>query len=753
MTVVNTRRTKHEPLASMGKWSYSVIIDAGSSGSRVYVYRWPKLADARKRGKRDELSSLPRVKSKKHWHKKIHPGVSTFGEKPSLVGEDHLKDLYSFALDIVGEDNAAETPIYLLATAGMRLLPDLQRTALLQQICTYTKASTPFKLADCNAQIQVIGGDAEGMYGWVAANYLLGGFDGTMHDHGKGHHTYGFLDMGGASAQIAFAPNSTEVEKHAEDLKLLRLRSVDGSVSEYAVYVTTWLEFGVREARKRYVKALTEGSSPEDGIYPDPCLPKGLTINTAGEILAPDTIDGETVHMIGTGAFAECMRSSYPLLGKDKPCTDEPCLLNGVHAPAIDFDINHFVGVSEYWHTMHGVFESEKSGDAYDFKTYQDQVTDFCSRDWSDIKHNVDGHKWKGVDEALAAEVCFKSSWVLNVLHDGIGIPRAGVDHLRDGPSGTDELLDGAKEVFSDAFQAVDKIDGTEISWTLGKAVLYAASEVPAINTNVLPVGFGSNNGADVPTDWSFGGLRKAPPALMPGATYNDTAWDMDDDDDSLIDSIQDSLFSDNSPRRVPGLVLFLVILCIVVFFICGKDRRNRAWRSFFSRFSPGGVRPLFRRSNPFSHAFFSGGPKAGAASSLGHRSMGSADRDHLMEQGGLLAQVDDFELGHVEGGELYEYPDDNSSSGGSMDKGKSEGPKGMASGWATPTIRTPAMGLDGASDFFSQGGLTVRTDSRDRLHGLGMGLSADQMQSRSRSRRGSPTRLRSPMMTPLAED
>lgn len=731
----------------MGKWSYSVIIDAGSSGSRVYVYRWHKLTEARRLGRRDEMSALPKVVSKKGWHHKIHPGISTFGEKPAEVGEDHLKELYDHALKIVGEENASETPIYLLATAGMRLLPDMQRKTLLQQICTYTQAKTEFLLSDCDAQIQVIPGDAEGLYGWVAANYLLGGFDAAAHDHGKGHHTYGFLDMGGASAQIAFAPNSTEAQKHAEDLKMLRLRSVDGAVSEYAVYVTTWLEFGVKEARKRYVKALTENLAPDDGEYPDPCLPKGLEINTKGDILTPDTIDGDTVHMVGTGNFAECVKSAYPLLGKDMPCTDEPCLLNGVHAPAIDFDINHFVGVSEYWHTTHGVFASSKSK-AYDFKTYQEQVTDFCSRDWASIEKGVKSKEWKDVDAAQAAEVCFKASWVINVLHDGIGIPRVGVEEVSDGHNGTDELLDGAKNVFPDAFQAVDKIDGTEISWTLGKAVLYAASEVPAINTNTLPVGFGSNNGVDVPSDWAFGGLRKAPPAFVPGMSTNDTYVADDDDDDSLIDSIQDSLFPDSSPRRVPGLVLFLVILCIVVFFMCGKDRRTRLWQRLFSRFSPGGARPLLRRGgkfNPFSHAFFSSSKTS--VSGTGHRRMGSADRDHMLEQGGLLEHPEDFELGHLDGGDAYEYPDDASNSG----SGSGKNAKGHASGWATPTMRTPGIALDGTSDVLGSGGLFGRVESRDRL--LGLGLGPDAAQSRSRSRRGSPTRLRSPMMTPLTED
>ncbi|KAL9102454.1 MAG: hypothetical protein Q9187_009121, partial [Circinaria calcarea] len=179
-------------------------------------------------------------------------GISSFGDSPGSVGPDHLRQLFDHALSIVPPDAVKDTPIFLLATAGVRLLPELRRKALLDQICTFARSTTKFLLPDCNLHIQVIPGETEGLYGWIAANYLLGGFDAPEeHAHGKGHHTYGFLDMGGASAQIAFAPNATEADRHAEDLKLLRMRTINGAVAEYKVFVTTWLGFGVHEARRR----------------------------------------------------------------------------------------------------------------------------------------------------------------------------------------------------------------------------------------------------------------------------------------------------------------------------------------------------------------------------------------------------------------------------------------------------------------------------------------------------------------------
>ena len=95
-----------------------MIIDAGSSGSRVYVYEYKTAEYVKDDEDEEELVRLPKVKTKKHWHKKIHPGISTFGETPERVGDDHLKELVAFAQDIIDKDDQQDTPVFLLATAG-----------------------------------------------------------------------------------------------------------------------------------------------------------------------------------------------------------------------------------------------------------------------------------------------------------------------------------------------------------------------------------------------------------------------------------------------------------------------------------------------------------------------------------------------------------------------------------------------------------------------------------------------------------
>ncbi|KGO43866.1 Nucleoside phosphatase GDA1/CD39 [Penicillium expansum] len=713
----------------MGKWRYGVVLDAGSSGTRVHVYRWLRNAAARKQAHVKELKSLPEIKTKEKWTKKIHPGVSSFANRPELVGSDHLAQLLDHAKGIIPAEDAKDTPIFLLATAGMRLLGNLERQLLLDQICSYARDNSDFLLPDCGVHIQVIPGVTEGLYGWIATNYLMGSFDAPeKHDHGKGHNTYGFLDMGGASAQIAFAPNVTETEKHAEDLKLLRLRNIDGSVQEHRVFVTSWLEFGVHEARRRYLDALQTAIGPDIKELPDPCLPSGLRTALDGKAIS--AIETET-YLLGTGKFDECLRQTFPLLDKDAPCADEPCLLNGIHVPAIDFDVNHFIGISEYWHTTHEIFEMGYKDKAYDFNTYQERVQMFCSQDWDSIEYGLEQHKWgKKVDHQKAHEVCFKASWIINMLHDGIGVPRVGLeDTTGSSHNGTKEVLAHGKEKgYLDAFQAVNKIDSTEVSWTLGKIVLYASSQVPLEIEEGLPVGFGSN-APGIPADFQYPSVQ-----LLPDSdSFHSEHW-------------HDALFDGDSPRRIPGFVLFMLIVVMAGFFLCGRSRRSR----IFNR-----VSNVLRRGGP-SHPNH---PKKrkGLKSMLPFISRSSPSYERVLEDG-----VPDYELGAIES--------DGSEDGGRLseaDSARLEPPK-RASSWGsntnTPSFKyaldnsstgTIGLGISGGGGgsgiAMDRAGLVVRTESRDHLAPIALGPTTNGR----RSRAGSPTRShqKSPSMTPLADD
>lgn len=432
-------------------------------------------------------------------------GISTFASHPQTVGDQHLKLLLDFAMEVVPEQAHATTPVFLMATAGMRLLPENEQKAILEASCKYIREQYPFAVDDCDTHVRVIKGELEGIYGWVAVNYLMGGFDTSIQsyiDHPEQeadrHHTFGFLDMGGASAQIAFEPEHHQKQEHFDDLTRIYLHTLDGQKVEYDVFVTTFLGYGSNEARRRYleerVRSMAAHSKGDNKSVlldehhslhlDDPCLPFNLTLTDTHSTSIPLTLHG-------TGSFSECLKATAPLLNKNAECPTKPCLFNGVHTPHIDWSVNKFVGISEYWYSSHDILGL---GGVYDFQEYERKATEYCAKNWSDIM----AHRTSSSNSDDAADIqhhqmqCFKSAWIVNVLHDGIEIPRIvdpGYHHNSGAASTTkdQELLEQSIESieaknWSPPFQSIDTINDIQVSWTLGAMVLHVANLIPLVD-------------------------------------------------------------------------------------------------------------------------------------------------------------------------------------------------------------------------------------------------------------------------------
>lgn len=174
--------------------SYALVVDASSSGSRLHIFQW----------RANEPGDLPEVKAapsaagsdEEAWQLAVDGGLSDYAGDPDQAGES-LDPLLSFArekLTAAGADLAATT-LHLKATGGMRLVPEPERGAIMDDVRRSLAASGfDFRKAE------VITGQQEGLFGWISVNYLLGQLG-----HGP-FPTVGALDLGGASTQITFVP-------------------------------------------------------------------------------------------------------------------------------------------------------------------------------------------------------------------------------------------------------------------------------------------------------------------------------------------------------------------------------------------------------------------------------------------------------------------------------------------------------------------------------------------------------------------
>lgn len=424
-------------------------------------------------------------------------GISTFGSKPDQVG-DHLQGLLDFAQEVVPMHLQPSTPVFLMATAGMRLLPLDEQQVLMEKTCHYIKENSGFFTSDCGTHIRTIPGELEGVYGWVAVNYLMGGFDRQQQQQQQQQHTFGFLDMGGASAQIAFEPDHHQKEEHGSDLTKIHLRTLDGSAVDYDVFVTTFLGYGSNEARRRYLEQRVKAAFDEhqqqqqqeenDGTttsslldeyhrlhLDDPCLPLHLELTDADTTSVP-------LQLTGTGQFDQCLEATLPLLNKDAECPTQPCLFNGVHTPKIDWSVHQFVGISEYWYTSHDVLGL---GGVYDFNQYEEKATAFCGKDWGlELEDHPD---WDATEIQRYQLQCFKSAWMVNVLHGGIEVPRI-VDeqqaHSTSMTAATTQWMEQSIESvehknWNPPFRSIDTINDIQVSWTLGAMLIHVANQIP----------------------------------------------------------------------------------------------------------------------------------------------------------------------------------------------------------------------------------------------------------------------------------
>ncbi|KXN65176.1 hypothetical protein CONCODRAFT_169743, partial [Conidiobolus coronatus NRRL 28638] len=143
--------------------SYGIILDAGSTGTRLFIYEWdpPKSCHYSPYVRGSKFRSGPR-EGKQIKIKKIG---GLHNVDPSNVKE-YLQEFLDFALDYVPKEQHHRTPIALLATAGMRIIPRARSSDIIDQV-KLNLNSTGFYFDKTYGAI-VIPGEYEGVFGWLA---------------------------------------------------------------------------------------------------------------------------------------------------------------------------------------------------------------------------------------------------------------------------------------------------------------------------------------------------------------------------------------------------------------------------------------------------------------------------------------------------------------------------------------------------------------------------------------------------------
>ena len=124
---------------------FGLLIDAGSTGSRLHIYEWPE------RVFHQIPPPLSHPITSERWTDRMKPGISAFAADPAGAART-LRPLIAWARDELADfkDRWAEFPIWLKATAGMRNLPDGDRARVMEAVRDYLSdnRTCPFLLRE-----------------------------------------------------------------------------------------------------------------------------------------------------------------------------------------------------------------------------------------------------------------------------------------------------------------------------------------------------------------------------------------------------------------------------------------------------------------------------------------------------------------------------------------------------------------------------------------------------------------------------
>ena len=306
--------------AESTKESYAIVVDAGSTGSRAFIFRF-SLDDEGKR-------SINSIKGMK-----VMPGLSSFSNSSAddIVG--YLLPTFLDAALIIPESCHESTRVYIKGTAGFRLLPDEDQYHIWNCLHHGLQSTSlvPFVIEKEN--LGTIDGYYEAYYAVLASNYVAGSVDGDLL-RVEGKAMVGALDMGGSSTQLIF---------HTGTVPGKPIQNVD-------FWSHSWLNFGVEKVRERVWQNLVETHT---AFLSSSQIREGngtkLVVENPCTFVGHEEDHSEEYSFIGTGSGHKCVEVIKRVIWPEGVCTNPPCAVDGVVHPPIGGD---FYGMSVYYYGL-----------------------------------------------------------------------------------------------------------------------------------------------------------------------------------------------------------------------------------------------------------------------------------------------------------------------------------------------------------------------------------------------------------------
>ncbi|RLV95025.1 Guanosine-diphosphatase [Spathaspora sp. JA1] len=417
---------------------YVIMIDAGSTGSRVHVYEFntctqpPKLIN--------EVFEM------------LKPGLSSF-DTDTVGAAKSLDPLLKTALEKIPADKHSCTPIAVKATAGLRLLGETKSNAILAEVRRHLEQDFPFAVV-ADDGVAIMDGRDEGVYAWITANFLLG----NIGNEEKAP-TAAVFDLGGGSTQVVFEPQNGESLPEGEQ----KYKFTFGE-DEFTLYQFSHLGYGLMQGRNKinslvlksklddltltkYTRSTAKEAKANTEIT-NPCIPPGAIAKDVIVEISEDEVyvvnmKGPKDATLGTTPGTQCRAFAEQVLNKDAKCETKPCSFNGVHQPSLT---RGFARSSDMYVFSYFYDRTQPIGfpQSFTVEELRDLSRVVCNGDsqWNDV---FLGDHVKELQKE--PQWCLDLSFITAMLHTGYDIP-------------LDRELKTAQT-----------IDGNELGWCLGAAL------------------------------------------------------------------------------------------------------------------------------------------------------------------------------------------------------------------------------------------------------------------------------------------
>ena len=452
----NDGQTVSDPKAASGRCTksfskdkpliqYALMVDAGSTGSRIHVYRFnncgptPELED-------EIFEMTPKIEGKSS-------GLSAYPDDPEAAAKS-LDILLNKAVSSVPESYQRCTPIAVKATAGLRKLGEEKSTAILAAVRTRLETVYPFPVVSAEkGGVEVMDGKDEGVYAWITANYLLGKVGGPDKTP-----TAAVLDLGGGSTQIVFQPTFKESADGGMPQQLAagdHKYDLDFGGRHFTLYQHSYLGYGLMEARNALHNVVLDSvysAHKSDTTHAflkapilNPCITPGLTKEVTVDLTENHPLGRSvTVNMTGpsTGTPTQCRAIAEQILAKDTKCALAPCSFNGVHQPSFEKTFHREdVYLLSYFYDRIAPLGMPES---FTLAELRDLTATVCG---GKEKWDVFGSIKGALEELERPDHCLDLNFMLALLHTGYEMP---ID----------------REV-----KIAKKIRGNELGWCLGASL------------------------------------------------------------------------------------------------------------------------------------------------------------------------------------------------------------------------------------------------------------------------------------------